>query len=152
MLYNVKNNNTVFPQEIRFYLKAKSTRYLWEHFQGTSCTKLKLALNKNVYHDRVLWKWLRSGRRTVTIHKDVYKHRLHLHNATIVSKLQHPLAKWCSNALPYHRICLSNPTKKQLSSAPVILIKLVYKHASTCFVTIHMIMRFYHIWATTNTQ
>ena len=31
--------------------------------------------------------------------------------------------KWCSNALPYHRICLSYPTKEQSSSAPAVFNK-----------------------------
>ena len=32
--------------------------------------------------------------------------------------------------------------KKQSSSAPVVLIKLVYKHANICFVTLYMMMPF----------
>ena len=31
--------------------------------------------------------------------------------------------KWCSNALPYRRICLSYPTKEQSSSAPDVFNK-----------------------------
>ena len=55
--------------------------------------------------------------------------------APINSKLQHPPPpnsrplgpKWCSNALPYRRICMSYPTKEQSSSAPPVFNKDILK-------------------------
>ena len=35
--------------------------------------------------------------------------------------------KWCSNALPYRRICMSYPTKEQSSSAPPVFYKDILK-------------------------
>ena len=57
--------------------------------------------------------------------------------------------KWCSNALPYRRICLSNaPPKEQSSSAPVIFNKACV-HVSWPFI---WWCRFYQTWVTTKTQ
>ena len=51
--------------------------------------------------------------------------------------------KWCLNALPYRRICLSNPTKEQLRIRLLSsLQQLLYKHANTCFLTLYMMMPF----------